>query len=245
MFDEAASPTLKAADSARTFGAAGAAPTRADARAVETDSVVTRVAPQTYAAAPKRSGSRLALGVAAGVFALVLVGVGVYSLTGGSRGPVAVPAEPRTLQQTQEAPAAEPAPAEVQQAEVPTPEPAASPDAPRRATSVTTTTAKGSKPRAEDARPHTHSTSHAGVPAAPLPEPEPAADPAAPRHPTLPGREGVNRPMTKEEIQEMIRQSNEQRRRARLMRQRIFREQQRQREGYETPPTPPRRPRQP
>ena len=241
LVDEAVSPTVKTA--AQTVGAAGAVPTRADARAVETDSVVTRVAPQTYTAAPKRSGSRLALGIAAGVFALFLVGVGVYSLTRRGVEPAVEQVGPQTLQQTQEAPTAEPTPAEVRQAEVPTPDTAASPDATRRVPPVTTT-AKGSKPRAEDAPPRTDSTSHAGVPEAPLPEPEPAAEPAAPRQPVLPGRDGVSRPMTKEEIQEVIRQSNEQRRRARLMRQRILREQ-RRRPGYETPPTTPTRPRQP
>lgn len=205
---------------------------------------MTRVANRTPAPPPppSRSGSRLALGVAAGVFALALVGVGVYSLTGGSERTVGVPAEQRTLQQTPSVPTTEPTAAESRQAEVPTPEPVAGPEAPRRVTPSATTTAKGPKPRAGDARPD--APSHAGAPEAPLPEPEAAAEPATPRHPLRPGREGVNRPMTKEEIRELIRQGEEQRRRARLMRQRILRDQ-RRRQGSETPPAPPTRPRQP
>jgi serine/threonine protein kinase len=248
LVEEAAAPTSKASDAARTTGAAGADATRADALVGESDSVMTRVAPQAYTTTtpPGRSGSRLALGVAAGVFALALVGVGVLSLTGVFDGPVATPVEPQTLRQPQVQPTTEPAPAvpapsETQQAEVPTPEPVASPDAARRATSVTTT-AKGSKPRAEDA--HPDAPAHAREPTAPLPATDAAADPAAPRRPVLPGREGVNRPMTQEEIQELIRQSNEQRRRARLMRQRILREGRRRPQGYDPPP-PPNRPRQP
>jgi hypothetical protein len=198
---------------------------------------LTRVAPTAHVEAPKRSGSRPALGVAAGVFALVLVGVGVYSLTGGFKGAAVEEVKPQTLQQTQAAPTAEPSPAETRQAETPAPEPEATPDAPRRVAPVTTT-AKGSKPRAADAQPQGPPPPHVHQPAAPLPEPDAAADPA--QHPALPGA-GIRRPLTREEAQEMLRRVKEQRLRARQLRQQRIREQQR-RQGYEPPP-PPRRPR--
>src|SRR5688572_17760202 len=131
LVDGMASPTTVVAP-ATMNAAAGAAGTRAPSNAGGRDSVLTWVAPAARGAAPKRSGSRLALGIAAGVFALVLVGVGVFALTGGFTGPVAEPFEPQTLRQPTAAPTAEPTPVETQEAELPTPEPAAPPDAQRR-----------------------------------------------------------------------------------------------------------------
>ncbi|HEU4595888.1 MAG TPA: serine/threonine-protein kinase [Pyrinomonadaceae bacterium] len=237
LLDDAAAPTAAAASAATTN--AGASQTQPSSKAGAADSVLTRVAPRSLAAAPKRSGSGLALGVAAGVFALVLVGVGLYALTGGFRGAASEPVEPHTLQQPQAAPTAEPSPAATQQAEAPATE--ATPEEQRRVTSVTTT-AKGSKPRAADAQPQQAPPPqpHVHAPGAPMPEADAAADPAAPRHPTLPGREGAVRPLTREEAQELIRRANERRLRSRQLRQRMRQEQRRQ--GSEPPPPPLRSP---
>jgi hypothetical protein len=231
--DEGRAATLPEGAAAPTTNAA-APQTRADARAVGADSVVTRVAAQSHAAASKSSGSRLALGVAAGVFALALVAFGLYSLRGGFGGAVEE-AKPQTLSQPQTAPSAEAAPsplaapAESQQAGAPAPE--ATPEASRRAASVPAT-AKGPKPRAADAQPQPDARPRGSVPL-----PGPFVDAA-------PGRDWANNPPSREETREMIRRAQEQRRQARIMRQRILREQRRQ-QGYEVPPPPPVRPRQP
>jgi hypothetical protein len=236
----AASPTFNDADARATNASADATP-RADSRAGGADSVVTRVAPQAHAgASSKSSGSRLALGVAAGVFALALVAVGLYSLKGGFGGAAVREAEPQTLSQPQPAPspsaAPSAAPAVTQQAEAPAPE--ATTETPRRATSAPTT-AKGSKPRAVDSAPQADARPRDP---APLPEPD-DSDPAA-RRLGPPGGVWADGAPSREETREMIRRANEQRRQARILRQRILREQRRQ-QGSGVPPPPPSRPRQP
>jgi len=238
-----ASPTIPAVAQSKETGVAAhetngrddatvidaAAATRAATRAGEADSVVTRVAPSLQRP-PKRSGSRAALGVAASVVALALVGVGVYSLTQRGATPDAVEqASPRTLQ-PQAAQPAEPTPVEPEAVDAPVPEATSAPA--RRAS---TATPRGAKPPG-DAPPQEAPTPLAVREAPALPEP------VRPTAPAPASPEQAAKPLTREEVQEVLRNAGEERRRARLLRRRILEE---QRRGEDGTPLPPRRPRRP
>ena len=237
----AGSPTTPAAAQSKETGVAAhetnglddatvidaAAATRAAAiRAGEADSVVTRVKPSLQRPL-KRSGSRAALGVAASVVALALVGVGVYSLTQRGATPDAVEqSSPRTLQ-PQAALPVEPTPVGPEAVDAPVPEATSAPA--RRANTVTPRVAKppGEAPPQEAPTPLAVRQPPA------LPEPARPA-PASP--------EQAAKPLTREEVQDVLRNAAEERRRARLLRRRMLEE---QRRGEYGTPLPPRRPRRP
>ncbi|MET0649591.1 MAG: serine/threonine-protein kinase [Pyrinomonadaceae bacterium] len=210
-----------AADTTQATSAHGAGQTSArvaDSTSVEGSggqSVVTRV---RIADVPSRAGARRGLGVAAGAVALVLVAVGVYSLTRrhASNEPAARPTPQPTAQTTPEAPA----PTAQQAAEAtPTPEPSATPAAARaRATAAPTPRNPQPEPAPPDVpAPH---PPHPGAPALP---PEAAADPI------LRGRDLRTQPLTREELRIILRRATQERRRARMERDRITEEERRRR----------------
>jgi eukaryotic-like serine/threonine-protein kinase len=191
--------------------ARGAEATSAEASDGKSD--VTRV---RAAGAPARGGYRRELGITAGVFALALVGAGVYSLT--QRSPNVVPAAQPTPQATAQSTPPEIIPPSAQQSA--TPAPAATPaNAQRRAAPVATPARNRD---AEVARPETPETPPGHEPPSGLP-PEAFGDPA------LRGRDLGTNPLTREELRAVLRRAAEQRRRALRERDRILEEERRRR----------------
>jgi predicted Ser/Thr protein kinase len=230
-----------AADATQATSAQGAGRTSArgaDSTSVEGSdgkSVVTRV---RGADVPPPGGSRRGLGVAAVAVALVLVAVGVYSLTRrpASSEPAAQPT-PQPAAQTM--PPEVPAPSAPQAAEAtPTPAPSATPAA-ARARTTAAPTPRNPRPEPEPpAAPAPHPP-HPGTPALP---PEAAADPV------LRDRDLRTQPLTREELRLILRRATQQRRRARMERDRLIEEERRRRleerrrrnaNAYPTAPTPP------
>jgi eukaryotic-like serine/threonine-protein kinase len=196
-------------------------------------SVLTRVVPQDQPASGRGRSSRRALGVAAGVVAAAVVGVAAYSLTGGEPAPAPAPqVRPRP-----EAEAAAPAPvtAESQQpAEPPTaaPTPEAA-DAP----APQTRQAQRAAPKSPPDRAREGDAAGARHPPLPPAPPRGAAhavpDDLGPEFEremerSFEGRDWVNRPLTREEMQVIIRRAEQRRRRAQETRRRLLREQRRQ-----------------
>ena len=217
------------APSARTSARA------ADATSVEASdgkSVVTHV---RVADAPPRASSRRALYVVLGLVCVALAGAGVYSFVQS-----APPREPAALPTPQ--PTAQSAPPEyvapsAQQAAESTPTPANTPAAAQRR-AATPTAPKSTQPEPEQPEVPEPAAPPPGAPGLP---PEAAADPL------LRGRDLRTQPLTREELRAILQRVTQERRRARLERDRVLNEErQRRREERRRsggvnvyPPTPP------
>jgi predicted Ser/Thr protein kinase len=214
-----AGATAAGARGGAPHGTHAAAPGRADA------SVVTRVSPARAADVPARNSSRRALAFGAGVVALALVGVGLYSFARrGADTTTPTPAAPQVLNT--------PAPA----TPTPAPEQSAAPE-PTPAADAAATDAPA--PRRTPAA------------AAERNAPRRPAAPEVPRQPDAPAEaevelahpEGADRPLTPPEIREALRRARAARRQAMRERQRILEEQRRRRGPYAPPPPTPNPPR--
>jgi predicted Ser/Thr protein kinase len=176
-------------------------------------SVVTRV---RVAGAPPQGRSRRAFYVVLGFVCLALAGAGVYSFV-QSR-PQGEPAALPTPQPTAQSTPPGFVPPSTQQAAEATPTPAATPAAAqKRATAAPTP--KNAQPEAE----------HPATPAPRPPPPGPPLPPGAAGDPMLRGRDLNTQPLTREELREILRRAAQERRRARMERDRTFEEQRRQR----------------
>ncbi|MFL6255914.1 MAG: protein kinase domain-containing protein [Pyrinomonadaceae bacterium] len=207
------------AQEAATLLNEGAAPAQTSARGAEqtsvegadAKSVVTRV---RLADAPPRSRPRRALYTVLGLVCVALAGAYLFSYMRGAstNEPSAQPAPQPTTQST---PPEVPVPSTQQASEaMPTTTPTA---AQKRATNAATP--RSTQPDAE----------HTAVPQPRVPPTGPPLPPEAAADPTLRGRDLEAQPLTREEWRAIFRRAAEERRKARMERDRILEEQRRQR----------------
>ncbi len=184
----------------------------------EGKSVVTRV--RLLDKPARGGGGRRILYTVLGLVCVALAALAFFSLVGSDDDAPAEQAAPQPSQQPTPPEASAPS---VQQAAEPAPTPQPAPDAaPRRATTATQKNAEA-----------TGSTTAVAEPAQPVaprqPPSVPALPPEAAEDPALRGRDLGTNPLTEAELREILRRAVNDRRRARLIRQRILDEQRRQR----------------
>jgi predicted Ser/Thr protein kinase len=202
----------------------------------EESSVVTRV---KVAYAPPRGGSRRTLYVAAGLVAIVLAAVGLFSFVLSDEHSD-TPVESTPVEQAAPQPSAQPA---QQQPPVSEPQPQAAEVVP-----TSEATPAAAQRRAPASPPKNERREAAPVEVAePVAPVTPGLPPEAAADPILRGRDLRANPLTDDELREVIRRAAGDRRRARIIRQRIL-EEQRRRNRQEprprgvdvSPPAPPR-----
>ncbi|MDX6484419.1 MAG: eukaryotic-like serine/threonine-protein kinase [Gaiellaceae bacterium] len=197
--------------SAARTSARGVEPTSAEG--ADGKSVVTRV---RVADASPREHPRRALYVVLGLVCIALAGAGVYSFVQSAL-PGEPAAQPTPQPTAQSTPPEVPAPSAQQSAEA-TPTPAATPAAAqKRATAAHTLSS--TQPEVE----------HPAVPAPHAPPPGPELPPETAADPILRGRDLNAQPLTREEWRAIFRRAAEERRKARMERDRVLEEQRRQR----------------
>ncbi|HJQ34164.1 MAG TPA: protein kinase [Pyrinomonadaceae bacterium] len=193
------------------------------------DSDVTRM---RAAGAAAGGGSRRWLGPAAGVAALALVGAGLYSFVQST--PPGLPAAQPTPQATAQPTQATAQPTQATAQPAPTELPA-TPAQQTPAPASTATPSNAQRRAAPAATPARERASEAPRPETPEPPPPgqagppPGLPPEAYGDPMLRGRDLRTNPLTREELRAVLRRAAQERRRARMERDRIIEEERRQR----------------